>query len=63
MKLNQYLTKVAHILAWGFIFSGFLSEVQSQNNVVMKNEMILPEIHGNEGRLDSRCITTYSYHT
>lgn len=64
MKLNQYLIKVAHILAWSFIFSGFLSEVQSQNNVFVKNEVILPEIQGNEGRrLDIRCITTYFYHT
>lgn len=61
MKLNQYLITVARILAWGFTVYGYFSEVQSQNNVFVKNEVILPEIHRNVGRLDSRCITTHLF--
>jgi len=47
----------------GSTVHGFLSEVSSPNNDFVKNEVILPEIHRNEGRFDSRCITTHSYHT
>lgn len=61
MKVNQYLIKVAPILAWGFTVYGFLSEEQSQNNVFVKNEVMFPEIHRKKGRLDSRCITTHLF--
>lgn len=46
---------------FGIGFYWFLPKVQSQNNVFVENEVILPEIHKDTGRLDSRAITIHLF--
>lgn len=51
------------VIFWHGFFAvySFLSEVQSQNSVPLQNEVILPQIHRNKGRLDSSYIATHLF--